>query len=90
MKFNGIKIEKQKLCSLKGLMTIDGVYIVEILIYGEKKWEKKDLKHLSGYKNDKIVKKLCIMLSKMNGHLKSFDETENTRKFGDMWVFGLY
>ena len=42
------------------------------------------MKHLSGYKNDKIVKKLCIMLSKMNGHLKSFDETE---KYKEIWGY---
>ena len=38
---------------------------------------KKGFKYFIGYKDDEKVKPFCIIIPKMRGYLKGFDETKN-------------
>ena len=46
------------------------------IVFNKVSFDKKGLKYFIGYKDDEKVKPLCIMLPKMSGYTKSFNETK--------------
>ena len=46
------------------------------IVFNKVSFDKKGFKYFIGYKDDEKVKPLCIMLPKMSGYTKSFNETK--------------
>lgn len=71
-----IKIEKRKFYYSKILVNMNNEDIDRIKISKKIYFGKKSFKYIIGYKNDKKVRLLCIILPKMRGYLKSCDKTK--------------
>ena len=55
------------------LVTTDKIVVSDIFRHNEKSY-----KHFIGYKEDEIVKPLCIILPQMNGYIKYFENGKKT------------
>ena len=75
--FGNAEVEKHKFYSHKKPILIDDVDIDKILVSNKISIGKKDFKYFVGYKDNENVKLLCIILSKMSGYAKSFNEPKH-------------
>ena len=74
--FGNIRIEKRKFHYSKYPVSISNVEIYKTII-SDKIFGKNGFKYFIGYKDNKKVKLLCVMLPKMSGYTRSYDdETE--------------
>ena len=77
LKFNNIKVNKKEFHKSKQAIDLDSVTIDKIVVSDKFKHSEEGYRHFIGYKEDEIVKPLCIILPQMNGYIKYF---ENGRK----------
>ena len=77
LKFNNIKINKKEFHKSKQAIDLDSVTTDKIVVSDKFKHSEEGYKYFIGYKEDEIVKPLCIILPQMNGYIKYF---ENGRK----------
>ena len=94
-KFDNIRVNKKEFHKSKQPINLDLINVDQIVI-SDKFNHDDGFKYFIGYKEIKIVKLLCIILSQMNGYIKYFenwgknmffmikndDELINTMKFG--------
>ena len=74
--FGDPEIGKVKFHYSRYPIDMNNVDIDKIIISIKVSFGKEDFKYLIVYKNHEKAKSLCIMLPKMNGYAKSFDETK--------------
>ena len=73
--FDNVKINKREFHKSKQPINLD--LVNQIVISDKLKYSDDGFKYFLGYKEDEIVKPLCIILSQMSGYIKYF---ENGRK----------
>ena len=73
LKFGDIKINKKEFRTSKQTIVLDLVDIDKIVIPDKFKHSDKRYKYFIGYKDDDIIRPLCIVLPQMNGYIKYFD-----------------
>ena len=74
--FGNIEVEKQKFHQYKSPIWISNMDISKTVVPNRVPFGKKDFKYFIGYEEDKKVRFLCIMLSKMSTYRRYFDETD--------------
>ena len=78
LRFDNIKVTKSACHSSKYPTDINEIDIKKILIFDKVLYGKKGFKYFNGYKNHGKIKPFCIMLPKIIGYVKYFDEIEYT------------
>ena len=73
LKFENIKLGKRKFHNCKQPIDLDLVNIDQLVISDKVKHGDNGFKHFIGYKEDEIVKPLCIILAQMSGYIKYFE-----------------
>ena len=76
IKFGDIKIQKQKFHQHKRPVSIKNVDVNKIVLSNKVSFGKKRFKYVTGYKDAKKTKPLCIFLPKMSAYRKNFNETK--------------
>ena len=64
--FNNIKINKKEFHKSKQAIDLDSVTIDKIVVSDKFKHSEEGYKYFIGYKEDEIIKTLCIILPQMN------------------------
>ena len=79
LNFGGIEVKKSvfhKSHKSKHPIDIGKVNVKKILTSNKVSFSKRGFKYFIGYRDDVKVKPLCIILPKMSGYAKYFDETK--------------
>ena len=74
--FGDTEIEKHKFHQHRSPSLIGDVNINKIIVFNKVPFGKKGFKYLIGYKDDKKVRLLCIMLPKRSRYRRGFYETK--------------
>ena len=73
LKFNNIGINKKEFHKSKQQIDLNLVDINKIVISDKFDHTDKGFKYSIGYKDDNIIKPLCVILHQMNGYIKYFE-----------------
>ena len=73
LKFNNIKVNNKEFHKSKQSIDLDSITTDKIVVSDKFRHNEESYKYFIGYKEDKIVKSLCIILTQMNGCIKYFD-----------------
>ena len=79
LKFNNIKVNKKEFHKSKQAIDLDSVTTDKIVV--SDKFKHSEEGYFIGYKEDEIVRPLCIILPQMNGYIKYFEMAEKTCPF---------
>ena len=81
IKFRDKEVYKTKFYSSKQAISLDSVDLNKIVV--SKKWKINDTtyKHICGYLNNDTIQPLCVILPKMNGYIKYFDDGGKNMSF---------
>ena len=74
--FGNIEVKKYKFHQYKSVIWINNKDISKIVVPNRVTFVKKDFKCFIGYKEDKKVRFLCIILPKVSPYRRDFDETD--------------
>ena len=96
LKFNNIKVNKKEFHRSKQVIELDLVDTGKIVVSAKFKHSEEGFEYFIGYQENEIVKPLCIILPKMNGYIKYFDNggknmsfliknSEVWKKYEDIW-----
>ena len=77
LKFGNIEINKKELHKSKQPIDLSLVDTTKIVISDKFKHSDDSFKYFIGYKEDDIVKPLCIVLPQMSRYIKSFENGKN-------------
>ena len=83
LKFNNIRVNKKAFHKSKQPIAIDVmlVNVNQIVIYDKFKHSNDGFKYFIGYEEGEIVKLLCIVLPKMRGYIKYFENGGKSMSF---------
>ena len=81
LKFNNIKVNKKEFHKSKQAVDLDSVDTGKIVLSDKFKHGEEGFKYFIGYQEDESVKPLCIILPKMNGYMKYFQNGEKNMSF---------
>ena len=81
LKFNNIKVNKKEFHKSKQAIDLDSVTAEKIVASDKFKHSEEGYKYFFGYKEDEIVKPLCIILPQMNGYIKYFENDGKSMSF---------
>ena len=81
LKFHNIKINKKEFHKSKQATDLNSVTIDKIVVSDKFKHSEEGYKYFIGYKEDEIVKPLCIILPQMNGYIKYFENGGKNMSF---------
>ena len=81
LKFNNIRLNKKEFNKSKELIELDLVTVDQIVVSEKFKHSEEGFKYFIGYKEDKIVKPLCIILLQMSGYIKYFEDCGKNMSF---------
>ena len=81
LKFNNIKINKKEFHKSKQANDLDSITIDQIVVSDKFKHSEEGYKYFIGYKEDEIIKPLCIILPQMNGYIKYFENGGKSMSF---------
>ena len=73
LKFDNVEINRKEFHNSKQSIALDLVNVNEILISDKFKHSDTGFKYFIGYRDDNIVRPLCLILSQMSGCIKYFD-----------------
>ena len=73
LKFNNIVVNKKEFHEYKQPIDLDLINVDQVVISDKFKYNDDGFKYFIGYKEDDIVKPLCISLPQMSGYIKYFD-----------------
>ena len=76
IKFDNIKIEKQKFHKHKIPISIKNIDINKIVVYDKVSFGKKVFRYFIGCKDPKRIRPSCMLLPKMSAYRRDFDETK--------------
>ena len=72
LKFDNITVNKKEFHKSKQSINLDLVNLDQIVISDKFKRTDDGFKYFIGYREDEIVKPLCIVLPKMSGYITCF------------------
>ena len=81
LKFNNIKINKKEFLKSKQAIDLDSVDTDKIVVFDKSKHSEEGYKYFIGYQEDEIAKPLGIILPKMNGYMKYFENGGKNMSF---------
>ena len=81
LKFDNIVINRKEFHNSKQPINLDLVNVDQIVISNKFKHSDDGFKHFIGYKEDEIVKPVCIILSRMSGYIKYFENGGKNMSF---------
>ena len=81
LKFDNIVVNRKEFHNSKQPINLDLVNVDQIVISNKFKHSDDGFKHFIGYKEDEIVKPLCIILSRMSGYIKYFENGGKNMSF---------
>ena len=81
LKFDNIRINKKEFRKSKHPINLDLVHVDQIVISDKFKHSYDGFKYFIGYKEDEIVKPLCIILPQMSGYIKFFENGVKSMAF---------
>ena len=81
LKFNNIKVNKKEFHKSKQAIDLDSVIVDQIVVSDKFKHSEEGYKYFIGYKEDEIIKPLCIILPQMNGYIKYFENGGKNMSF---------
>ena len=81
LKLNNIKINKKEFHKSKQANDLDSITIDQIVVSDKFKHSEEGYKYFIGYKEDEIIKPLCIILPQMNGYIKYFENGGKNMSF---------
>ena len=81
LKFNNIKVNKKEFHKSKQAIDLDSVIVDQIVVSDKFKHSEEGYKYFIGYREDEIVKPLCIILPQMNGYIKYFENGGKNMSF---------
>ena len=65
----------------KKIFNIDDIDVNKILVSRKESYGTNNaLKYFIGYNDNAVIRPLCLMLSKMTGFIRKFDENKNKNK----------
>ena len=73
LKLDNDEVNKKEFPTFKQPIALDFVNLDQILISHKFKHSDTGFQYFVGYKNDNIVRPLCIILPQMSGYIKYFD-----------------
>ena len=73
LKFDNSEVNKKEFHFSKQGITLNLVNVNQILISDKFKHNGRSFKYFIGYKDDNIIRPLCIILRQMSGYIKYFD-----------------
>ena len=89
LKFNNIKVNKKEFHKSKQTIELDLVDAGKIVVSDRFKHSEEGLKYFIGYRENEIVKPLCMILPQMNGYIKYFENGGKNISFlikkGEVW-----
>ena len=81
LKFSIIKVNKKEFHKSKQAIDLDSVTTDKIVVSDKFKHSEEGYKYFIGYKEDEIVRPLCIILPQMNGYIKYFENGGKNMSF---------
>ena len=78
LKFNNIRLNKKEFHKSKEPIDLMSVIVGEIVVSDKFKHNNEVFKYFIGYQEGRIVKPLCIILPKMSGYIKYFENCGKT------------
>ena len=85
LKFDNVEVNKEKCHASKQPIDLNLVNVYQILISDKFEHGDKGFKYFIGYKDDNIIRLLCIILPQMNGYIyiyiKYFDNGGKNMSF---------
>ena len=73
--FNNKKIMKSTFYKNKVINNIEDINVNNILVFKKEPYvNKKSFKYFIGYKDNNVIRPLCIRLPQMTGYARKFDE----------------
>ena len=76
--FENIEVIKEEFHQYKQPVDLNLVETNKIVICDRFKHTNDDFKYFYGYKEDNIIRPLCIILTQMRGHIKQFENGGET------------
>ena len=73
LKFNNIRVNKKEFHKFKQSIDLDLVTIDQIVVPDKFRHSDDSFKYFTGYQEGEIDKPLCIILPKMSGYIKYFE-----------------
>ena len=73
LKFVNLEVNKENIHASKHPVALNLVNINQMLISDKFEHSDKSFKYFIGYKDDNIIRPLCIILPKMSGYIKYFN-----------------
>ena len=81
LKFINIKSNKKEIYKSNQAIDLDSVTTDKIVASDKFKHNEEGYKYFIGYKEDEILKPLCIILPQMNGYIKYFENGGKNMSF---------
>ena len=81
LKFDNVRVNKKEFHTSKQPINLDLVNVDQIVISEKFKHNDDGFKYYIGYKENEIVKPLCIILPQMSGYIKYFEKREKNMSF---------
>ena len=73
LKYGDVEVNQKKFHAFKQPVTLNLVGIDKIVISNKFKHSDQGFKYFVGYKDDNIIRPLCIVLLQMSGYINYFD-----------------
>ena len=83
VKFENVRVNKKEFHKSKQPIDLDSINVDQIVVSDKFKHSDDGFKYFIGYKEDEIVKLLCIILPQMSGYIKYFENGEKKHVFHD-------
>ena len=81
LKFDNIRVNKKEFHKSKQPIDLSLVNVDQIVVSDKFKHSDDGFKYFIGYKEDEIVKPLCIILPQMSGYIKFFENRKKNMSF---------
>ena len=81
LKFSNIKIIKKEFHRSKQAIDLDSVTTNKIVVSEKFRHNEESYKYFTGYREDAIIRPLCIMLPQTNGYIKYFENDGKNMSF---------
>ena len=89
-KFDNIRVNKKEFYKSKKPIDFDLVNVYQIVVFDKFKHSDDGFKYFIGYKEGEIVKLLCIILPRMTGYIKYFENGGKNMSFAIKDVMDKY
>ena len=80
-KFDNVEVNKREFPACKQPIALEIVNLNQILISDKFKHSDTGFTYFIGYKDDNLLRPLCIVLPQMNGYIKYFDNGGTNMSF---------